>query len=71
MNELKVQLAAYQKGERPDVLTFTETWTRDNISNDELKLPGYTLITRIDRKDMSNGRGGGILTYAADWLRVT
>ena len=49
---------------KPDIITFTETWTNDSTSGGFLQLDGYSLIKRKDRKDTTNGFGGGILTYA-------
>ena len=49
---------------RPDMILLTETWTNDTITNDFLKLQGYEMVGREDRRDTIGGRGGGILVYA-------
>ena len=44
--------------ENLDIITVTETWLNDNISNNEIFPTGYNVI----RKDRSSGkRGGGVL----------
>lgn len=48
---------------QPHVITLTETWTNQAISNSELQIPGYILKARRDRTDTDHGRGGGIITY--------
>jgi hypothetical protein len=41
-----------------DVISVTETWLNDNVSNNEIFPSGYNII-RKDRP--SNKRGGGVL----------
>ena len=53
-----------------DVVCLTEAWTNSNISNHYLTIPGYQLVSHIDRNDTHNGRGGGILIYIKDGLKV-
>ena len=48
----------------PDIFAITESWTHDEISKAELKIQGYELIGRQDRKDTLKGRGGGVLLYS-------
>ena len=47
----------------PDIIVITETWTNATICNSYLNIPGYKIITRADRMDTTDGRGGGILAY--------
>ena len=48
---------------KPTIVSLTETWTNETISNDEIHIPGYNLKARRDRQDTKGGRGGGILVY--------
>jgi ribonuclease P/MRP protein subunit RPP40 len=59
MSELKATISVH----KPDILAITETWTNDSIGDDFLKINGYEIIERNDRKDTGGGRGGGILIY--------
>ena len=47
----------------PDIIAITKTWTNAAITNSLLNIPGYKIITRKDRTDTKDGRGGGILAY--------
>ena len=47
----------------PDVIAITEAWTHDGICNNYLQIPDYSIVTRHDRNDTTQGRGGGILIY--------
>ena len=51
---------------QPDIIAITETWTNDCISNHYLSLPNYAIISRLDRNDTLNGRGGGLLVFAKE-----
>ena len=66
IDELKIYTALTQ----PDIIAITETWTNDSISNHYLSLPNYAIISRHDRNDTLNGRGGGILVYARESLKA-
>lgn len=57
------ELRSYVTMNEPDVILLTETWTNEQINDDFLKLEGYELVAREDRKDTSGGRGGGILAF--------
>ena len=48
-----------------DVLTFSETWLDESISDNEVKLDGYNMFRR-DR--LGNCQGGGVLIYLRDNL---
>ena len=55
---------------KPDIIMINESWTNSNITNAYLSIDGYELISRKDRVDTSNGRGGGLLLYAKAGLAV-
>lgn len=57
------ELKLYAISASPDIIAITETWTHQNISNQYLQIPDYALVSRHDRQDTENGRGGGILIY--------
>ena len=46
-----------------DVITFSETWLHDQISDDNIKFPGYHEPIRKDRKDK---RGGGVCAFISE-----
>ena len=48
---------------KPSVITISETWLNNNISNNEIKLTNYVLY-RADRCT----RGGGVATYVSSTL---
>ncbi len=48
-----------------DILTLSETWLDDTISNSEISLPGYSFI----RRDQ-NRNGGGITIYVVDTTQL-
>ena len=50
---------------KPDVVCLVESWLCDDISDNEIKIPGYQLH-RFDR----NRHGGGVLMYASEQLIV-
>jgi hypothetical protein len=68
INELNV-LAAEQE---PDLILITESWCNATINNAFLSLPGYELQQdlRLDREDTADGRGGGLLVYSKQGLKV-
>ena len=48
-----------------DVLTISESWLNDSVSNSEIHMPGYSCV----RKDRSNNKsGGGVIIYVQDGL---
>lgn len=53
---------------KPDVIGITESWTTDEISNEELNITGYDLY-RQDRN--GNHKGGGVLLYVNSSLQST
>lgn len=50
-----------------DIITLSETWLNNNISNDDLTLEGYQEIYRLDR---SVGSGGGVAIYVRNGIAV-
>lgn len=56
-------LRAWLTYNKPHVITLSETWLNNNISDDEIKLDNYVLY----RKDRGT-RGGGLLTYVTSNL---
>ena len=57
-------LQAHVCEREPDIVAITESWTHEDITKEMLKIQGYGLIDRRDRKDTLNGRGGGVLLYS-------
>lgn len=57
--------------EEPDLILITETWTNENISNAEVTLPGYRVLSRKDRSDTKAGRGGGLIAYCKEELNCS
>ena len=57
-------LQAHVSELEPAIIAITESWTHEDITDGILKIKGYDLIGRRDRKDTLNGRGGGILLYS-------
>ena len=49
---------------KPDFVAVCETWSNKSLTDSFFNLPGYSLITRIDREDTTEGIGGGLITYA-------
>jgi hypothetical protein len=50
-----------------DILSFTESWLKPDISTDSLKLPGYKPPYRINMVDRL---GGGVVVFVKDGLSV-
>ena len=66
MEELKAIVAM----EKPDIIAITETWANEAIGDAHLKIDGYEIIGREDRRDTMGGRGGGIIIHAVKNLHV-
>jgi hypothetical protein len=66
------ELACLATEFKPDIILVTESWCNDQISNAYLSIPGYQLQPdlRVDRKDTTNGAGGGLLTYSRDGIDI-
>ena len=56
-------LKAWLTYNKPHVITLSETWLNNNISDNEVKLDNYVLF----RKDRGS-RGGGLMTYVSSNL---
>lgn len=56
-------LKAWVSYNKPSVITLSETWLHDGISNNEIHLDDYVLY-RADR----GSRGGGVATYVSSNL---
>ena len=55
---------------KPDLILINESWTHKEITKAYLAIDGYELVSRRDRLDTSNGRGGGLLIYKKENLTV-
>jgi hypothetical protein len=57
---------------KPDIILVTESWCNGDITDAYLSLDGYELIPdlRMDRENTAGGRGGGLLVYAKNGLKV-
>jgi Endonuclease-reverse transcriptase len=68
INELRATAADLE----PDIILITETWCNQDVNNAFLSLPGYEvqIDLRRDREDTSEGRGGGLLVYAKQGLKI-
>ena len=61
LNELEI----LARENNPDLILVTESWCSSEITNSELSIENYFIdpSLRQDRKDTSNGIGGGLLVY--------
>ena len=50
-----------------DILSFSETWLNDTVSDDEIVIPGYNCVRR-DRQEKS---GGGVAIFCRDSINFT
>lgn len=66
VNDLKARISI----EKPDLVLISETWTHQNIKNEELIIEDFDIISRDDRMDTKDGRGGGLLVYTKKNLTV-
>jgi hypothetical protein len=48
----------------PDIAVLSETWTSDKITNPSISLNNYEIVSRSDRTNTKDGRGGGVIIYA-------
>ena len=64
------QIRVIASCDKPDFIMITETWINDNISNKEIYIDNYQILSRYDRADTSAGIGGGLLIYAKTSLTV-
>jgi hypothetical protein len=56
----------------PDLILITETWCNSTISEAFLRIKGYEIQQdlRKDRNDTPDGRGGGLLVYSKQGLKI-
>ena len=66
IKELKIMI----EEENVDIISITETWLNDNVTDDEVSINGYTLF-RKDRRDEVKCRGGGVAMYIKNELSPT
>jgi hypothetical protein len=66
------ELNAVAADQEPDLILITESWCNKNVNNAFLTLQGYELQQdlRLDREDTADGRGGGLLVYAKQGLKI-
>ena len=51
-----------------DILTFSETWLSNLVSNDQISIPGYCQPIRLDREHNSCG---GVAVYIKEYLLLS
>ena len=51
-----------------DIITFSETWLSESISNEQLFIPGFSLPVRRDR---THDPHGGVAVYVKDGINFT
>ena len=68
MNELNCIAA----DTNPDIIAVAETWCHSEITDAYLTISGYEVIPdlRKDRTNTGGGRGGGLLVYARNGLKI-
>ena len=59
-------IEVYVETEHPDILLITESWLKEEISNNEIQINGYNIL----RRDRIGSIGGGCLIYYAKALNV-
>jgi hypothetical protein len=50
----------------PDIAVLSETWTSDKITNPSISINNYEIVSRSDRTNTKDGRGGGVIIYAKE-----
>lgn len=57
---------------KPDLILITESWCNEDISDAHLSIEGYELVPdlRMDRDNTVRGRGGGLLVYVKNSVKV-
>jgi hypothetical protein len=57
---------------KPDIILVTESWCNSDVSNAFLSIDGYEIIPdlRMDRENTAGGRGGGLLVYARESVKI-
>ena len=64
-SELSVLCSKYQI----DLVFITESWASEEDDNSAINLPGYKILSRVD-KDTVACRGGGILIYVNERIKM-
>ena len=66
------ELACVAGNLAPDIILITESWCNSDITDAFLSFDGYELQTelRLDRQDTTQGRGGGLLVYVRDGVKI-
>lgn len=70
MNKL-IDIQLLLSSQSPQVLLISETWLHQDISNNELNMAGYHIVSRKDRQDTKKGRGGGTAILCKDDLNCS
>ena len=67
-----VKLSCTANEINPDLILLTESWCSENISDAFLALPSYELKKdlQIDREDTAGCRGGALLVYSRNGLKI-
>jgi hypothetical protein len=47
----------------PDIVVLTETWTSEKHSNPSISISNYEIVSRSDRLNTKDGKGGGLVIY--------
>ena len=50
-----------------DILTLSETWLIPNVMDNEITIPGYSLV-RKDRHSLTKRCGGGVIIFVRDGI---
>ena len=53
-----------------DILTLSETWLVPNIMDNEIMVPGYSLV-RKDRHSLTKSCGGGVIIFVRDGIPLS
>ena len=53
---------------KPDIICIAESWTNKSHSDAYLKIQGFNIVCRHERKDTTAGIGGGLLIYVKDGI---
>jgi hypothetical protein len=59
----RIELELYVENESPDIIGIAESWTKPEISDNELNIDGYRLFRkdRANQKPVGHGAGGVLL----------
>ena len=67
------ELSSFAFVNKPDFIAICESWGNADLTDSFFSIPGFELVGRDDRKDTTEGIGGGLLLYAKNDIvgRVT